>query len=326
MAKVFFSYSHKDEALRDQLETHLAMLKNQGLIESWHDRRILAGAVLDEAIFGELEDADVILLLISSDFLASAYCFSKEMQRAMERHKDGTARVIPVILRDCDWKSAPFGQLMATPKDGRPVKSWPDIDEALADVALQVRKAVEARGANKLTLALVPAASAAQTPANAPASQAASLPRSSNLRLKKEFSEKDKDDFLRETYDYVAKFFEGSLIELERRNQGTSYSFERIDTRRFAAVVYQAGKTMAECSVRIDSLGGRGSNCIAFCHDANARSNTSNEMLNIEVSDQSIYLKPLGMAWSGGGKDQRLSSEGAAEYLWTMFIGRIQGR
>jgi hypothetical protein len=131
---------------------------------------------------------------------------------------------------------------------------------------------------------------------------------------------------LRETYDYVAKFFEGSLIELERRNQGTSYSFERIDTRRFAAVVYQAGKKVAECSVRIDSLGGRGSNCISFSHDANASSNTSNEMLNVEVTDQSICLKPLGMAWSGGGKEQRLSSEGAAEYMWTLLIGRIQGR
>ena len=325
MAKVFFSYSHKDEALRDQLETHLAMLKNQGLIESWHDRRILAGSVLDDAIFSELEVADVILLLISSDFLASTYCFSKEMRRAMERHLAGTARVIPVILRDCDWKSAPFGSLMAAPKDARPVKSWPDIDEAFTDVALQVRKAVEARGVATTTSVQVPAASAAQIQPKAPNSQSMSLPRSSNLRLKKEFSEKDRDDFLRETFDYVAKFFEGSLFELESRNQGTSYSFERIDSRRFAAVVYRAGKTAAKCSVRLDSLGGRGSNCIAFSHDANARSNSSNEMLHVEVTDQSIFLKPLGIAWNGGGKEQKLSSEGAAEYLWSLLIGRLQG-
>lgn len=318
MAKVFFSYSHKDESLRDQLETHLAMLKNQGLIESWHDRRILAGSVIDDAIFGELEDSDVILLLISADFLASSYCYSKEMQRAMERHEAGTARVIPVILRACDWNSAPFGKLMAAPKDARPVKSWPDMDEAFADVALQVRKAIEARGATKAPPPVAP------PQAKFPYTQIESLPRSSNLRLKKEFSEKDKEDFLRETYEYVARFFEGSLAELERRNQGTSFSFERIDTRGFAAVVYQAGKSAAECSVRIDSLGGRGSNCIAFSHDANARSNTSNEMLHIDATDQAIFVKPLGMAWSGGGKEQKLSPEGAAEYLWTMLIGRLQ--
>ena len=199
MAKVFFSYSHKDESLRDQLETHLAMLKNQGLIESWHDRRILAGSVLDDAIFGELEVADVVLLLISSDFLASTYCFSKEMLRAMERHEAGTARVIPVILRACDWQSAPFGKLMAAPRDARPVKSRPDMDEAFADVALQVRRAVEARGAAKA----IPAA--AQLQAKVSNAQNESLPRSSNLRLKKEFSEKDKGDFLRGTYDYAPR-------------------------------------------------------------------------------------------------------------------------
>lgn len=319
MAKVFFSYSHKDESLRDQLETHLAMLKNQGLIESWHDRRIILGSELDESIFSELEDADVILLLISSDFLASTYCFSKEMHRAMERHEAGTALVIPVILRACDWSSAPFGKLLAAPKDARPVKSWPDVDEAFADVAFQVRKAVEARGATKEIPAM------ARLPAKGPNSQVEALPRSSNLRLKKEFSEKDKDDFLRETYEYLAKFFEGSLIELEKRNKGASFLFERIETRRFAAVVYQAGKSAAECSVRIDSPGGRGSNCIAFSHEANARSNTYNEIFNVEVTDQSIFLKPLGMAWSRGGKEQNLSPEGAAEYLWTMFIGRLQG-
>lgn len=325
MAKVFFSYSHKDETLRDQLETHLAMLKNQGLIDSWHDRRILAGSELDDAIFAELEVADVILLLISADFLASTYCFSKEMRRAMERHEEGTARVIPVILRACDWQGAPFGKLMAAPKDGRPVRSWPDMDEAFADVALQVRRAVAALGGTKAASEQAPAPSQAQTHAKAPTSQAAALPRSSNLRLRKDFTEKDRDAFLRESYDYVAKFFEGSLIELERRNPGTSYSFERIDTRRFAAVVYQAGKTVAECSVRLGTLGGRSSNCISFSHDANASSNTSNEMLNVEVTDQSICLRPLGMAWRGGSREQNLSQEGAAEYLCSLCIGRLQG-
>lgn len=144
MASVFFSYSHKDEALRDQLETHLALMKNQGLIDAWYDRRIVAGSDVDDSIFEKLETADIILLLVSSDFLSSSYCYSREMRRAMERNDAKEARVIPVILRHCDWHGAPFGKLMAAPRDGKPVTSWPDRDEALADVAKQVRRAVEA--------------------------------------------------------------------------------------------------------------------------------------------------------------------------------------
>src|SRR6218665_3352349 len=138
MASVFFSYSHKDEGLRDQLETHLALLKNQGLIDAWYDRRIIAGDEVDDAIFSKLETADIILLLVSADFLSSPYCYSREMMRAMERHEAGEARVIPVILRHCVWTGAPFGKLMAAPRDGKPVTAWPDRDEALADVARQV--------------------------------------------------------------------------------------------------------------------------------------------------------------------------------------------
>jgi len=329
MAKVFFSYSHKDEGLRDQLETHLAMLRNQGLIESWHDRRIVAGSELDASIFGQLETADVILLLVSADFLASAYCYSKEMQRAMERHNSGEARVIPVILRACDWTSAPFGGLLAAPRDGKPIMSWPDTDEALADVAKQVRRAVEtlqAPAANSAGSARPPVRSAAPAMPAPATSTATQLPRSANLRLHKEFTEKDRDDFLREAFEHTARLFEGSLKELQERNTSASFTFDRIDSRRFAAILYRDGKAVAQGSVRMDSFGGRGSTCIAFAYDANARSGSSNEMLHVEATDQMLYLKPLGMAWSGSSQDKHLSAEGAAEYLWAMFIKAAQGR
>ena len=100
------------------------MLKRQGIIEAWHDRRILAGAQLDDAISAELERADIVLLLISSDFLASEYCYAREMTRALERHREGVCVVIPVILRPCDWTDAPFAGLMALPTDGKPVTQW----------------------------------------------------------------------------------------------------------------------------------------------------------------------------------------------------------
>jgi len=134
MASVFFSYSHADEELRDQLEKHLTMLRRQGLISAWHDRRIKAGDAIDTRISAELEQASIILLLVSSDFLASEYCYDVEMMRAMERHATGEARVIPIILRPCDWHDAPFGKLLAAPTDGKAVTKWSNRDEAWLDM------------------------------------------------------------------------------------------------------------------------------------------------------------------------------------------------
>ena len=146
MATLFFSYSHKDEALRDQLETQLAMLKRQGVIQTWHDRRIGAGQEFAREIDAHIETDDIILLLVSPDFIASDYCYEQEMARAMARHDAGEAVVIPVILRPCDWRGAPFGNLNATPPDGRPITQWPDRDHAMLEVAQAVRRTVERLG------------------------------------------------------------------------------------------------------------------------------------------------------------------------------------
>ena len=141
--EVFYSYSHKDEELRDELEKHLSLLKRQGLISDWHDRRIGAGTEWAQQIDENLNKADVILLLVSSDFMASDYCYELEMTRAMERHDAGDATVIPIILRPCDWKSAPFGKLQGAPKNAKPVTTWTNRDEAFLDVATAIRNAVK---------------------------------------------------------------------------------------------------------------------------------------------------------------------------------------
>jgi hypothetical protein len=321
MASVFFSYSHKDEALRDQLEAHLALLKNQGLIDAWYDRRIVAGDEVDAAILDKLEAADIILLLVSADFISSPYCYSREMQVAIDRHNNGQARVIPVILRHCDWASSPFGKLVAAPRDGKPVTAWPDLDEALADVAKQVRRAVEAIGSAPITKSIAPKSVAAIAPSTLVEPAIETLYRSSNLRLKKEFTEKDSDDFLRSTFEFVCKFFEGSVNAIGERNPDVKGSFDRIDTRRMAAILYRNGKKIAECSVRLEGLGR--SNGIAFSYDASGAHGSFNEMLNVATSEHSLFFKPLGMAWKNGG-DKHLSQEGAAEYLWGMFMKSAQ--
>ncbi|HZF47283.1 MAG TPA: TIR domain-containing protein [Polyangiaceae bacterium] len=147
--RLFYSYSHKDEALRDELETHLVILKRQGLIEQWHDRRIEPGTNWAGAIDSNLEKADILLLLVSADFIASPYCYEKEMQRALERHRASQARVIPILLRPTDFKGAPFEKLQALPKDTKPVTSWEDRDEAWTDVVDGIRLVVESLRASK---------------------------------------------------------------------------------------------------------------------------------------------------------------------------------
>lgn len=141
--EVFISYSHKDEELKDEIYVHLANLTRQNKIKPWQDRAIEAGTEWDAEIKARLESAGIILLLITPRFIASEYCFDKEMQRAMERHAAGTARVIPIIMKPCDWKDTPFSKLQVLPKDAKPVTSWNDQDEALLNVVQGIRKAVD---------------------------------------------------------------------------------------------------------------------------------------------------------------------------------------
>jgi hypothetical protein len=150
--EIFYSYSHKDELYREELETHLSLLKRKGVINGWHDRRIVAGNEWKGEIDAHLESAEIILLLISPDFIASDYCYDKEMMRAVERHKEGKARVIPIILRVCDWQDSPFGRLQALPKDATPIKKWDDPDEAFANVVEGLKKAIAELGSGSFAV------------------------------------------------------------------------------------------------------------------------------------------------------------------------------
>ena len=139
---VFYSYSHRDEGFRNELDTHLKLLERQGLIQSWNDRRISAGDEWKGQVDENLERADIILLLVSPDFFASNYCYDIEMERALARHHAGEARLIPVIVRDVHWHSAPFGVLQPLPKDGKAVNTWPCKDTAWRNVAEGIEEVV----------------------------------------------------------------------------------------------------------------------------------------------------------------------------------------
>jgi hypothetical protein len=151
--KIFYSYSRKDLDMRNTLESHLAPLKNAKKIQTWHDLQLEPGTEWERDIQQQLHTADIILLLVSSSFMGSDYCYSTELQVAIERHNAGEARVIPVILRPCDWnhEDVPFSKLNVLPTHARPITSWPDPDEAYAIVAQKIRETVEQLRQQKIT-------------------------------------------------------------------------------------------------------------------------------------------------------------------------------
>jgi len=143
--KIFCSYSHKDEELKNELENHLSIFKRIGLIEIWTDRKILPGEHWQKRINEEIEIADLILLLVSSDFIASDYCFDIEIEKAVRQHKDGESIVVPIIIRDCDWEGAPFEHIQGLPTDMKPIvsKHWYSKDEGFRNVTSNLKKTIK---------------------------------------------------------------------------------------------------------------------------------------------------------------------------------------
>lgn len=142
--EIFFSYAHEDEDLKITLEKHLSILKRLGYLKPWHDRKILPGEKWKSIIDKHIHTAQIILLLISADFINSDFCYGAEMSIALKRHTKGEAITIPVILRPIDnWQATPFGMLLGLPRDRRPITKWKNQDEAFAEVAKGIREVVE---------------------------------------------------------------------------------------------------------------------------------------------------------------------------------------
>ncbi len=144
-AKIFICYAREDERLLNNLKKQLSPLQHNGLIDLWYDRNISAGSEWEKEINQHLNSAEIILLLVTPDFMASHYCYGVEMKRALERQEQGEAVVIPIILRPVDWESTPLSKLQALPKDGKPAMTWTNEDEALLNVMKGISEVVENR-------------------------------------------------------------------------------------------------------------------------------------------------------------------------------------
>lgn len=143
--RIFVSYCHADKALKEEPLKHLVPLKKLKLIETWTDLEIKAGEEWDKEISKNIEDADIVLLLISIDFINSEYCYDVELNKAISHHQEGRTRVIPVIVRPCMWKHTPFAKFQALPTSAKAVMTWKNQDEALTNVAESVYKVIQER-------------------------------------------------------------------------------------------------------------------------------------------------------------------------------------
>ncbi len=327
MIRVFLSYSHVDENYRNELQKHLMSLQHQGIVESWYDRRIVAGEQWANCIDDELRRADMILLLVSSDFIASRYCYELEMTEALARHESREAVVMPVILRPCHWEGLPFGKLQAATRDGKPAEKYPSLDDAF----LEITKSIETVAKRLATQSIGTIATPSTTLGflgNIGTTQSAhresSLPRSSNLAITKTFSDHDRDTFVIAAFNHIASLFEGSLEELKQRNPEVNIRFERVNTRSFEAAIYLNGKQISKCGIWLgNSFASRGSSSLIYSNSGLGQGNSYNESMSVKDNGNMLGLEPMGMSMSQSLK-QPLTNQGAAEYYWSMFFKPMQ--
>ena len=311
-AKVFFSYAHADQALRDELAKHLAVMKRNGDISDWYDRDINAGAVLDEKISEALESSEIVLCLVSPDFLASRYCYEREMKRALERRRAGDCEVLPVILRPSDWLETPLAALRATPTDGKPVTSHSDRDAAFVNVTADIRRVAKSFS---LPFSRPPTdACASSSPAAAPP-LVAGIP--SRSRFRRGFTDAERDAFLEAAFEQIAEFVEAQTALVHEHAPHLEGRFSRIDARTFTAAIYESGKRAATGSIWHD---GR---TLYYSNQANASKGSYNESLSVDDDGFELHFKPLGMSSFRLGQDP-LAVERAADYLWDLMTSALR--
>ncbi|SMD13878.1 TIR domain-containing protein [Primorskyibacter flagellatus] len=304
--RAFISYSHRDSSALERLHVHLAALRREGRIEAWFDREILAGSVLDDEIRSELEVADLFLLLVSPDFIASDYCVEQEMRRALERHDAGDARVVPIIVEPCDWASMnALRRLKAVPVDGKPVSEWTNANTAYLNVVQELRRIIDAKHIPDVAL-------------SEPKVRASTRDKSPRYRVKRDFDEIDRSDFRETAFTTIKTYFENAAQEIDTLEGLRSRFVDRGRTAFGCTIVNQERKggtahITVHCRGSSYALGD-----IYYSFSENAPDNTANGALNIAADDYEQYLTAT-MSMFGREHD-RLNSDQAAVYLWNQFI------
>lgn len=325
MAKAFISYTHGDEGLKDRLIAHLASLKHEKLIDVWHDRMLGAGEHLDPAIQAKLAEADLIILLVSADFISSRYCYEEEMLRAFERRRQGQAIVVAVILRPCQWATVPLrngyqlGDFLALPRDGKPVTKWNDPEEAFDNVVAELRRILIDRCGSAAPIPTLHVSAA-----NEDVAQSVPFVPAARLRLPAQPTDHDKDRFLRTGFNATATLFETRLIELEVGDERVTTDFERVDSRCFIARIYVHGKDVG--GAKLFYGGEFMQRSISLSFDTSANRNSMNDWIAVEADREGLHFKASNMGGFGRQQKDSLDVNSAAEYLWDTVLRHVEAR
>ncbi|MEZ5986764.1 MAG: toll/interleukin-1 receptor domain-containing protein [Hyphomonas sp.] len=315
MMKAFISYSHADEHYVGRLQKHLVMLKREGLIESFYDRDIYAGDLLDEEIERNLAESQIFIAVVSPDFIASDYCYEREMATALEMHTKGRIRVVSVIVEPCEWQKSPLGNFLVAPKDGKPVAEWDNENAAFFNVVSEIRRIAEAfssRHSATISSAPLPTTSSSET---APARK---------YIAKRSFDDVDKYKFREEGFRQVREYFERSIEEINR-TEGFSARFRNVDAYAFTCTVINEafGRGVSHITIRAGADGSHSFGDISWAYEENAESGTSNGWATIDSDDYTQFFQANFMHRFGGGEDEgKLSAEMLASALWDDLIER----
>lgn len=309
--KAFISYAHRDRAMLVRLHAHLAMLLREGGIVGWYDREIVAGAVIDPEISAQLESSELFLALASPDFLASQYCYDKEMTRAIARHEAGHMAVVPIILEPCDWLSSPLRQFKAVPRDGKPISEWTNQNAALLDVVTELRRLVASRSGSTSEATTAPAAEprAAVAPSVA-----------SKYRVKRTFDRIDRDDFRSQAFEVIRRYFEESVKELDGV-EGLRARYRGMGPTSFTCTVLnQMIKSghQSEGHITVHAAAERLLGDIYYSLSPLATQNTANGSFNIECDDYHLFLRPG--SFSAADRNRTWAPQEAAARLWGEFL------
>ena len=304
--KAFISYSHRDAGSLERLHVHLATLRRDKLISEWFDRDILAGDVLDAEITKQLETCDVFLLLVSPDFLASDYCVEREMTRALERHRAGSARVVPIIIEPCDWKASPLRELKAVPKDGNPVSEWTNANNAYLDIVRELRRIVE----NDMAVSAKPAAPVAL-------GEAERVP-VRRYRVKRDFDEIDKSEFRERAFAEIANYFRRAIAEIDSI-EDLRGRFRELSATSFGCTIVNRARDRGTAHLTVHvrhDMYGMGDIYYSFAE--NSPANTASGGFSIGEDEFDLFLNTGHFGFRD--EKERLTPVAAAESLWTDFL------
>jgi hypothetical protein len=312
MAKrLFISYSHADARLLERLHKHLAQLKREGSVSEWYDREITAGGHIDAEIGDQLAAADIFMAALSPDFIASAYCYEVELQRALEREERGDLIIVPVIFEPCDWLATPLGKFKALPEDGKPVSEFTNENAALLGVTSELRRLIskskrpiKVKGSNV-----------------APDTFPVLADVRSRYRIKRDYDQIDKRDYVERAFNEIKRFFEASAAEI-RSVPELEAEFTERSSDVFSCTVINRGLRRSLETIHVRRGGSFGD--IDVVYGERPAENTSNGGFYAKSDEYEMYLSSSFFRSMGHGDDhKRLTPSDAARLLWDDLLSRV---